>query len=190
VLEYFRADVARYLNQEGSDRKVMPWTLVWMVLRRQELWIIFLYRYARWVNTRGLWGPLRFALRVPYALVHRPSAALAGIQIPWDADIGKGLFINHFGSIWIGPIVMGEHCNISHEVTIGVGGRGEFRGVPKIGNRVWIGPGAKIFGNIEIGDNVVIGANAVVSKSLPDNAVVVGNPGRIVGYEGSIEFIH
>ena len=79
----------------------------------------------------------------------------------------------------------GEYCNISQQVVIGLGGKGDFRGIPEIGDRVYIGPGAKIFGKISIGNNVAIGANAVVSKSIPDNAVVVGNPGRIVGYEGS-----
>ena len=69
-------------------------------------------------------------------------------------------------------------------MTIGHGGRGTDQyGVPKIGDYVWIGPGAKIFGKIRIGNNVSIGANAVVSKDIPDNAIVVGNPERIVGYQ-------
>ena len=79
---------------------------------------------------------------------------------------------------------MGKYCNVSQQVSIGHGGRGTDRyGVPKIGDYVWIGPGAKIFGKIKIGNNVSIGANAVVSKDIPDNAIVIGNPGRIVSYQ-------
>lgn len=62
-------------------------------------------------------------------------------------------------------------------------------GVPKIGDRVYFGPGAKAFGPIEIGSDVAIGTNAVVLESLPDNAVAVGVPAKIVNYKGSSDFI-
>jgi serine O-acetyltransferase len=62
-------------------------------------------------------------------------------------------------------------------VTIGLSGRGEKHGAPTIGNNVYIAPGAKVFGKIHIGDNAMIGANAVVHKDVPDNAVVVLDPG-------------
>jgi serine O-acetyltransferase len=58
-----------------------------------------------------------------------------------------------------------------------------------IGNRVYIGPGAKLFGGIKVGDNVAIGANAVVTKDLPENAVAVGVPAKIINYNGSADFI-
>jgi serine O-acetyltransferase len=84
---------------------------------------------------------------------------------------------------------MGEYCNLSQGVTIGVGGRGENSGCPKLGDRVFIGPGAKILGSISIGNDVAIGANAVVTKDLPDNAVAVGVPAKIISYKGSKDFI-
>jgi len=114
-----------------------------------------------------------------------------GIQIHLRAKIGKGFYIGHYGEIFIGAIEMGKYCNVSQQVSIGHGGRGTDRhGVPKIGEYVYIGPGAKLFGKIRIGNNVSIGANAVVSKDIPDNAIVVGNPGRIVGYQEKNEYIH
>ncbi|WP_202807026.1 serine O-acetyltransferase [Planktothrix agardhii] len=74
-------------------------------------------------------------------------------------------------------------------MTIGVGGRGEKSGCPVIGDQVFIGPGAKIFGKIRIGNDVAIGANAVVTKDLPDNAVAMGIPAKIISYEGSQDFV-
>jgi len=159
------------------------------LLRIGPLWIILLYRYGRWLHIHFKVPVIKTILGIPYSVITNVLEIILGIHIPWTADIGKGFYIGHFGGIWLGNIKMGEYCNISQGVTIGIGGRGEFRGVPEIGDRVYIGPGAKIFGKIRIGNNVAIGANAVVSKSLPDNAVAVGNPARIVGYEGSSEVI-
>lgn len=71
-----------------------------------------------------------------------------------------------------GEAIIGNDCTIYHQVTVGVNGiRG--KGAPCIGNHVFIGAGAKIIGNIKIGENCVIGANAVVTKDIPDNSIVV-----------------
>ena len=85
---------------------------------------------------------------------------------------------------------IGKNCNLSHDVTIGVSRRGERAGVPVIGDNVYIGPGAKIFGRITIGNNAAIGANCVVTKDVPENAVVVGIPEKVISYEGSTGYIN
>ena len=72
---------------------------------------------------------------------------------------------------------------------IGEAGRGDYRGVPQIGCRVYFGPGAKVFGRIRIGDNVAIGANAVVCEDVPDNAVLGGVPARVLSLKGSGDFV-
>ena len=114
-----------------------------------------------------------------------------GIQISRHAKIGKGFYIGHYGTIVVsGKAVIGENVNISHGVTIGASNRGVNKGVPTIGNFVYIGPGAKIFGNIKIGNNVAIGANAVVTKDVPDNACVGGIPANIINMEGSIRYVN
>ena len=90
-------------------------------------------------------------------------------------------YIGHFGCIIVGEgVVMGSNCNLSQGVTLGVAGRGDRKGSPTIGDRVFIAPGAKVIGKISIGNDVTIGANAVVSKSLPDRAVAVGIPAKVV----------
>lgn len=134
---------------------------------------------------------LRSVLKVIFLwTVYRFFSIFLGIEVDVKAEIGRGFYIGHYGGIHVGPVEIGHHCNISQQVTIGYGGLGtKHYGLPKIGNYVYIGPGAKIFGRIEIGDNVSIGANAVVSKNIPQNAIVVGNPGRIVGYQESNPYI-
>lgn len=113
-----------------------------------------------------------------YLLLERRCRTKWGIEISKSAKIGPGFYIGHFGGITIAPAaVIGENCNISQQVVIGVSGQGKKAGVPRIGNNVFVGPGAKLFGAISVGDNAKIGANAVVHKDVPDNAIVVMSPG-------------
>jgi serine O-acetyltransferase len=150
-----------------------------------------IYRIGHWMYCyKG-----RFSLLVKlgyliYILVKRMSEIVNGISIQPQATIGEGLYVGHGGSVHIGgKAVLGDNCNISQEVTIGVAGRGDKRGTPKLGDRVLVGAGAKILGAIEIGDDVAVGANAVVTKSLPDRAVAIGIPAYVISYEGSFEFV-
>ncbi len=115
-----------------------------------------------------------------------------GMEIFPSTEIGSGFYIGHFGGIIINPLAkIGKNCNISQGVTIGRKNRGKNAGVPTLGNQVYIGPGAKIMGGITIGNNVAIGANAVVADSFPDNSVIAGIPAKLVsqkGVEGYIEY--
>jgi serine O-acetyltransferase len=86
----------------------------------------------------------------------------------------------HRSGIFIGPVVIGDNCVLHHNVTIGQRIAGGDHGVPRIGHDVWIGPGATISGDITIGDGVTISAGSVVSRSIPDGALVAGNPGRVI----------
>ena len=113
-----------------------------------------------------------------------------GIQIPATTKIGHGFLISHFGSIVIHKeVVIGNNCNISQDVTIGISQRGQKIGIPVICENVYLGPGSKIFGNIRIGNNVAVGANCVVTKDIPDNSVVVGIPGRVISLSGSESYV-
>lgn len=113
-----------------------------------------------------------------------------GISIPFNTEIGAGFYIGHFGCIVISDHVkIGSNCNISHGVTIGKANRGKKKGCPVIGNKVYIGPGAKVIGSIKVGNNVAIGANCVVVDDIPDNSVVVGVPGRVVSNKGIEDYV-
>lgn len=134
------------------------------------------YRFGRW--SRSLPLPIRLFTDAVYHLLNLPVKIFWGIELPRSAVIGPGLYIGHFGGIVISPgAVFGRNCNLSHGVTVGLSGQGERRGIPIIGDDVYMAPGAKLFGKIKIGNNCKIGSNAVVYKDIPDNAVVVLNPG-------------
>lgn len=104
-----------------------------------------------------------------------------GIEIHPGATIGKGLFIDHGTGVVIGETaIIKDNVTMFHGVTLGGTGKEKGKRHPTIGNNVFIGCGAKILGNIEIGDNTKIGANAVILKNTPANVTIVGIPGNIV----------
>lgn len=104
-----------------------------------------------------------------------------GFQIPASVKIGEGFYIGHFGTIVISPqAIIGKNCNIAHGVTIGRISNGKRKGAPEIGNFVWMGTNAIIVGNIKIGNNVLIAPGAFVNVNVPDNSMVIGNPGQIM----------
>ena len=101
-----------------------------------------------------------------------------GFQIPVE-NIEGGLYLGHFGTVVISRhAVIGRNCNIAHNVTIGAA-RGRREGAPQLGECVWVGAGAVLVGNISVGSNVLIAPNAYVNFDVPDNSVVVGNPGVV-----------
>lgn len=113
-----------------------------------------------------------------------------GIDIYPGTRIGRGFYIGHFGGIVVSSrAVIGENCNISQGVTIGMMSRGKRKGYPEIGDRVYIGPGAKVLGRVTVGNDAAIAANCVVIDDVPAGGVVVGIPGRVVSLEGAGEYI-
>ncbi|WP_243158073.1 serine O-acetyltransferase [Aminipila terrae] len=102
--------------------------------------------------------------------------------IPYQCKIGQGTLIGYqgLGVVIHKKCVLGSNCHISQNVTLG--GKSGKQEVPVIGDNVTIGTGAVIIGSIHIGNNVIIGANAVVLADIPDNAVVVGVPSKIIKY--------
>jgi serine O-acetyltransferase len=114
-----------------------------------------------------------------------------GIEIHPNTKIGYGFYIGHFGGIVINErTIIGNNCNISQGVTIGQINRGEKKGTPTIEDEVYIGPGAKIIGKINIGHNSAIGANAVVVKDVFPNTTVGGIPAKEISSIGSDGYIN
>ncbi|TMH72290.1 MAG: hypothetical protein E6H57_03710 [Betaproteobacteria bacterium] len=126
--------------------------------------------------TQGFWASCIYRLSragVKHAgWISRPLAALAqklveivtGISVPAQCEIGDGLYIGHYGSIILSPEArIGHNCSLAQNVTIGVAGA--------------------------IGDDVVVCAGSVVSRSVPARAVVMGNPARVVSYDGSFDYV-
>ena len=116
-------------------------------------------------------------------LLYRHLKYLTGIQIPLGMTIGGGLRLIHFGDVVFNASAkIGDNCVVFNGVTIGGTQRGGL--APKVGNNVLICTGAKLIGNITVGNNAVIGAGAVVVKDIPDNAVVGGVPAKILSMDG------
>ena len=95
------------------------------------------------------------------------------VEISSKSSIGSGLRLPHLHDITVSEFAeIGDNCTIFHQVTIGVNERRSTKKAPRIGNNVYIGVGAKIIGDIVVGNNCIIGANAVVTKNVPDNMIV------------------
>ena len=132
------------------------------------------YRVAHW-----LWKEGRQTLA--FHLQSRISERF-GLDIHPAAKIGKGVMIDHATSVVIGETaVVGDDCSLLHEVTLGGTGASHEDRHPKVGRGVLIGAGAKVLGNIQIGDNARIAAGSVVLKPVPAGCTVAGVPAKIVG---------
>lgn len=183
MLKKFQADIEQYVATDEKHPLVL-------LFSKNGLWALAEYRFSNWVYTSIHIPLIRELLTVFCMIWHRLTMLITGIELPKQADIGAGLYIAHSGCIVLhSDVILGKHCTISQDVTIGMGGRGSKKGCPCIGDRVYIAPGARVFGAIVIGNDVAIGANAVVTKDLPDNAVAVGIPAKIINYKGSQDFI-
>ena len=147
-------------------------------LWRQGFWAMCVYRFGNWrYRVRPAW--LRKPFSLAYRLLRTAIQIVAGIELHCETRVGRRLLIEHFGGIIVsGDAVIGDDVVIRQGVTIGLRTTGR-RGAPVIGNRVDIGAGAKLLGNIRIGDDAVIGANAVVLCDVPAGALAVGVPAVI-----------
>ncbi|MEJ1964096.1 MAG: serine acetyltransferase [Gammaproteobacteria bacterium] len=167
-----RADVGRTwaLARGGPVARTLE------CLRTPGVHAVVVLRFGQWARSMPV--VLRLVLDPLYVVLNGLIQILWGIEIPRGTVVGPGLYIGHFGGITISSqAVIGRHCNLSQNITIGLSGSGESRGVPVLGDNVYIAPGARLFGKITIGNNVKIGANAVIYKSVPDNSIAVLDPG-------------
>lgn len=163
LFENIRADLKVYEGQWGQ----------------QGFWVMVVYRFGRWRYRIGN-ALLRKPFSLFYKLLYKIVQILTGIELPCEVPIGRNFRIDHFGDIIIsGYASFGDDCIIRNGVTVGLKNIEE-KAAPKIGNKVNIGTGAKLLGNITIGDNVDIGANAVVISPVPSNSIAVGIPARII----------
>jgi serine O-acetyltransferase len=154
----------------------------------QGFWASCVYRVTRAALERG--GLVESIARPFAALAQKFIEVITGISLPPECEIGDGIYIGHFGSIILSPQArIGHNCSLAQNVTIGIAPSSEGPGAPTIGNRVFIGAHSVIVGRITVGDDAVICAGSVVNRSVPARAVVMGNPARVVSYEGSFDYV-
>jgi serine O-acetyltransferase len=179
-----RADSHRFLGPSPRLKARI------LLLFNQGFAAVVCYRCGRWLADRRFPPGLRHVLGAAYFLYWKAVETGTGISIPPDCRIGPGLYIGHFGQIILNPqVVIGRNCNLSQGVTIGEARRGDEYGSPRLGDRVYVAPGAKIIGPIRLGDGTAVGANAVVTRDSEPNAVLVGVPAAPVSDKGSERLI-
>lgn len=146
---------------------------------RPGLRTLAVYRLGRWrmgVRSRLLRAPLSFVYRRLYYRCRN----VYGIELPFTAEVGRRVVIEHQGGIVIhGCVSIGDDCVIRQNCTIGVRRTDRQGEVPRIGARVDIGAGAAILGAVTIGDGAAIGANAVVLCDVPAGALAIGVPATV-----------
>jgi serine O-acetyltransferase len=152
------------------------------------------FKYTVWMRLAG-WlkqGSVSRILAYPivkFVLLH--CRYKYGIAIPEQALIGPGLFINRFGGIYIHhDVVIGKNCNITHGVVLGRANAGSKAGSPTIGDRVFLGTGAKVIGRVSVGDDAAIGANALVVDDVPASAVMAAPAAQMISQRGSGAYIN
>ncbi|WP_194767992.1 serine O-acetyltransferase [Tamlana sp. I1] len=183
MLKKFKTDIKKYKTYSGKSTIVLCFT-------QQGLWALLVYRISHAVFISNAPKFLKKLLLLFCVLGQKWIEIITGISIPYTARIGERFYIGHFGGIIInGNAIIGDNCNISQGVTIGVSGVLENRGTPIIGDNVYIGANAVIAGNISIGNSAVIGANSLVTKNVEARTTVLGVPAVVVSNNSSEHYI-
>jgi serine O-acetyltransferase len=163
--------------QAVFDRDPAATSKLEVVLTYAGFHALLAYRVSHWLKAHGV--PF-----IPRA-ISQLARWLTGIEIHPAAKIGSSFFIDHGMGVVIGETAeIGDYVTLFQGVTLGGTGKEHGKRHPTLGNHVVVGAGAKILGGIKVGDNVKIGANSVVLKSVPPNSTVTGVPARIIKVEG------
>jgi serine O-acetyltransferase len=184
-MNLYQADIDRYRSDDNeSDLS--------LILRHQGLWALGVHRLFHPLVTHQ--KPLVRKLAKPVGFIaSKWIEIIAGIALNPRTSIGAGLYLGHFGGIIIHPDAkIGSNCVIMQGVTIGNSGKvsDPSHHAPQLGDRVYVGTGAVVTGYITLGDDSVVGANAVLNKPLEARAVAVGAPAQVVSHKGSFQYIH
>ena len=154
------------------------WGVLEVLFSYSGLHAILIHRICHFLHTK---------LHIPLIprLLSQISRFFTGIEIHPGAQIGKGFFIDHGMGVVIGETtVIGDYVTLYQGVTLGGTGKQTGKRHPTLKDHIVVGAGAKVLGNIELGNRVKVGAGSVVVNSVPDNCTVVGIPGVIVRRKG------
>jgi len=180
----FRADLDRhfvYHPGAGAIRKLR------IMLVSDGIWAMAVYRFGRSLRTRGRRGPGWLV----YRALEIALGIFTSISLDVDARIEPGFYVGHFVSVRVGAGVrIGRNCSVGQMCTIEGEGPRAGEQAPVLGERVYLGSGCKVIGPVRIGDGAAICANSVVVADVPENGVVLGNPGVVISRRGSGDFIY
>jgi len=172
ILICFRREIRAIIERDPAAKDVLE-----IVLLYPGLHALILYRITH----------LLACMKMPFfaRALSQVGRFFSGIEIHPGASIGRRLVIDHGMGVVIGETtIIGDNVTLYQGVTLGGTGKETGKRHPTIGNNVVIGAGAKILGNISIGDNSYVGANAVIIRDVPANSTIVGVPGRLTRQDG------
>jgi serine O-acetyltransferase len=163
-----REDIAAVKERDPAARS--SWEIVLLYSGLHALWG---YRFHHWLWIHGWQFPARALSQL--------ARLITGIEIHPGAQIGRRFFIDHGMGVVIGETTLvGDDVTLYQGVTLGGTGKESGKRHPTIGDNVVVGAGAKVLGNIVVGENCRIGSGSVVLRDVPDNSTVVGVPGHII----------
>lgn len=178
-----------HIYTDYKKHKKYGGNFITIVFFTQGFWAVFQYRIAHAVYKMRI-PIIKQVFTVLCMLWQKVIEITTGISIPASVQIGHSFYIGHFGGIILNAkSILGNNCNISQGVTIGVSGIGEKRGVPVIGHNVYIGANAVLAGKIKIEDNVLIAACSLVNTDVEGNSVMMGVPAIKVSNKSSEGYI-
>lgn len=156
------------------------------LLRNPAFRYVFWFRIAQWSREHA-WSRL---LLYPLALFFLDRVHFrTGIRIPISVKAGPGLFLGHWGSMVVNPkCTLGMNCTLGNEISLGSAGGAGQRGVPQLGDNVYVGPGARLAGAINIGQNAAVMPNSLVTTDVPPGSIVIGVPHRVSGHQAANPF--
>lgn len=182
IFQLIASDYKKYKKYGGH--------FVAIVFFTQGFWALFQYRIANGIYRKVRIPIVRQVLLLLCLFWQKTIEMTTGISIPASVQIGHSFYIGHFGGIILnGKAVIGNNCNISQGITIGVSGVENGRGVPIIGDHVYIGANAIVAGKITIGNNVLIGACSLVNADVAAHSVMLGVPAVFISDKGSLGYI-
>jgi serine O-acetyltransferase len=165
-LSLLRADLRASLHADGAQPGRAE--VVMRILLTTRLQAVILLRLAQWAQRRL--PPLAAVLKYVNTVV-------TGADIAPEAQFGPGLRLFHPSGVVVGPrCVAGAGCTLMQQASLGESAGGS----PRLGDRVFVGAGARLFGGVELGDDCIVGANAVVVRSFPANTFLGGVPARVI----------
>lgn len=149
----------------------------------EGFWALFWHRIGNW--RMGLSKPLRMPMTLIYRIMFRWVSRSTGIYLPYTVRVGRRVKLEHFGGMILVAQWIGDDVTIRQNTTFGIARRDRLQDRPVIGDRAEIGAGAVILGAVHIGEDAVVGANAVVRRDVAPNVIVGGVPARPIRAESS-----
>lgn len=168
MLQSVKEDLFRY---QGNDWH--KWSVRLLYLYKPHTRYMWIFRHHQFASNKFS----RFFWKV---MLQRAKFK-TGVQIPVGTTVGRGFRMLHFGNVVVHPnAVIGDNCNIAEGVLIGESFLHGASGVPSLGNNCCLFANSIIMGGVKLGNNVLVAPGAFVNFDVPDNSIVIGNPGKII----------